>query len=823
MPLGNGENGSRLPQPTRAPSRTSPLKFFVSSATLKSNNSPSSQKAWQTDFLNDLRYNRPARPSGSRPLPNRDAAPSPVPPEDYPLRTSSAMSGSIRQERATTSDMPDRCLSAMSQRRVQSSLADGNDALNDSSKVSAQQLYSRTPLRNVSAVGRNSTIIPSATYRESGQRWIEKQEARSLREALEDIDNQDEERLYAAAQIEASELVWKHRNPDADAPYRNPDAPYKYVSHLTKGIDTRNQNIGHPINLGSISNINQIDKNPEYLGYRESKKSHDHGGSPEGYRQNGREAAQNSGVKGHVLWDSPQKRAYMNMSIPQPSFKVSGRRQSSSSRSRKVSAGLFRNPKDQIYEDPNQTGIESEAVKNPASASLNVKPCETISPLQAVGQTPSFRSDTPPAENSGKLSRFEIHKNPPSQSRNPSYLRNPLPPTPPDSTDASDSEARSNFLGKKNGIEIRSGDIRAATSMLKKDRSPKLPSPTVVSDRRERPIVSFERNWKPKEASPGRERVALNGSLDSIGQDNMSTTAPLNSHLPVSTVAVPKIPTVNLPEPPVIHVDDDSMNSSKKTPIPAISVSSDFPSAPIKETPHTVRPLPKPSSKTNAKPATRPFPHHLSTGPPHSSTPHWSPSPGLNRATAQCYACALPIAGRIVSAASQRFHPHCFTCHHCSTLLEHVAFYPEPDNYRAERLARIDARANGANLPEDELEGKTAADDGDDGLHFFCHLDFHEKFSPRCRSCKTPIEGEVVIACGGEWHVGHFFCAECGDPFDSKTPFVEKDGFAWCVGCHTRRFSGKCKGCRKPIVDLVVRAMGGEWHEGCFRCKVSDV
>jgi hypothetical protein len=42
-------------------------------------------------------------------------------------------------------------------------------------------------------------------------------------------------------------------------------------------------------------------------------------------------------------------------------------------------------------------------------------------------------------------------------------------------------------------------------------------------------------------------------------------------------------------------------------------------------------------------------------------------------------------------------------------------------------------------------------------------LDYHEFFSPRCKSCKTPIEGEVVVACGAEWHVGHFFCAQCGD------------------------------------------------------------
>ena len=78
-----------------------------------------------------------------------------------------------------------------------------------------------------------------------------------------------------------------------------------------------------------------------------------------------------------------------------------------------------------------------------------------------------------------------------------------------------------------------------------------------------------------------------------------------------------------------------------------------------------------------------------------------------------------------------------------------------------------------------------------------------------------------MLACGGEWHVGHFFCAECGDPFDARTPFVEKDGYAWCVGCHTKRFSGKCAGCRRPVTERVVGALGREWHEECFCCKVS--
>ena len=149
-----------------------------------------------------------------------------------------------------------------------------------------------------------------------------------------------------------------------------------------------------------------------------------------------------------------------------------------------------------------------------------------------------------------------------------------------------------------------------------------------------------------------------------------------------------------------------------------------------------------------------------------------------------------------------------------------MAFYPEPEKKRAERLARIQSRLDATEVIE-KTPGETAADDGDDSLRFYCHLDFHELFSPRCRSCKTPIETEVIIACGGSWHVGHFFCAECGDPFDAKTPFVEKDGYAWCVGCHAGRFSGKCKGCRKPVVEQGISALGAEWHEGCFVCVVS--
>jgi hypothetical protein len=130
-----------------------------------------------------------------------------------------------------------------------------------------------------------------------------------------------------------------------------------------------------------------------------------------------------------------------------------------------------------------------------------------------------------------------------------------------------------------------------------------------------------------------------------------------------------------------------------------------------------------------------------------------------------------------------------------------VAFYPEPENKRSSRL---------------ETEGLAPENDP---LRFYCHLDFHEFFSPRCRSCKTPIEGEIILAAGGEYHVGHFFCAECGDPFERETPFVEKNGYAFCVGCHRKTTSGRCRGCKGLILEeSSVEALGGQWHEGCFVC-----
>ncbi|KAL9029734.1 MAG: hypothetical protein Q9196_002055 [Gyalolechia fulgens] len=847
-PLGNSATAEQFLGRPSMPSlrtRTTPLKFFASSSTSKPDDRRQNHQAWEREYLNDLRSNRPARPFGARPPPNAISnLDGPIP--DSPVRTSSAMSFHpslpLRQTSPSRAYEEERCSSALSSGQDMSQASSSGSTSTDqrqpptrletyssNGRHLAQTRLGGAGARHVSSVTRTS----SGLYREREQRLAEKEEARMLREALQTVDLKDEARLHSAAQAEASELVWEHQNRGTSS--SDQDTPYLYnqriwsTNHARSKSDVPNTTSAKPD--GSRQRIKRSASEESRVGPSEmitdgtseaprDGSSHVSHGRPQSLGHTQLDSSPESiGQHGkvHALWDPPQKKAYTNLSFSIPQVRPSGRRRSSGSKARPPSGSLFRNPDDKIYEEPDemtQRADPREAVKGAESAPLRSTIRNPVTKLQTRSQS-YLRSMTDPGERKGKHSRTEIYRNPPSQSRNPSYLKNDPLPIPADHTKDDNPQTQNTITG---GVEIRSDDIRAATSMRLRDRSPKLPSPTVVSNAKGRPIVSFDKKW-----TPGRLDLKLKEPLSRCtpNQDEapqLPTVARSKPPLLESTASAPAVSTINVPKPPSIIVDEvPSVPVISVSPVTSTSVTTEGPpSASGAMKSNASRPLPSPSKKSVPRSPARPLPYHSSTAPVRTSAPHWSPS--QRRATAQCAACALSISGRIVSASGQRFHPECFTCFHCSEQLECVAFYPEPDTFRNGRVGRIRARAGGAEVLDEP--GKTWEDDGDESLRFYCHLDFHEKFSPRCRSCKTPIEGEVVVACGGEWHIGHFFCAQCGDPFDPKTPFVEKDGYAWCVGCHTNRYSGKCRGCKKPVVDLVVRALGGEWHEGCFCCKV---
>ena len=722
---------------------------------------------------------------------------------------------------------------------------------------------------------------PGPVYLENGTRWMEKQEAKSLRMALEDMDLAEEKKVHQDAQDEAAELVWKHQNPAAakekeDAPFQNPDLEVgkrDYKSHLRKGSYHRSHSQeGVPMissfrRTSGSSNRASIDV--ATFSQRPSLDTTRKVSPPTAVKPSMPKARTASG-KGYGDLAAAVKKD------------IETARRRTSSGSKRVLSGekkMFMHPDDRIWEDPQE---EPTPPKIQRAASQERPPISATpsyvrkNPFARVRMQQSTfeRSNSAPVLNTTpilKHDRTEIQRNPPSQSRNPWYKSNePLPPTPPNNVSYPAAEetppkgtpkrgATPQGTPTKDGKEIRSDDIRAATSKQRKDRSPQLPQPTLVSDKPGRPIVSFQKDaWKPKEvvleevhSGPDTpEPLKITKNADSPQPKSSFNPLPLKIEPPKpvpsggQNSAVPPIPTIctpdHEPEVPTIVLPEepDFADVTSGPPTPAISFEppiftiygpgfSTKPSAhPISQRPHLMhaattlaqRPLPTIHAAPTAPQRPLPTPsqnmRHAVTAPLPKSTPHYTPS--IRQSGALCAHCALPIAGRILSAAGQRFHPGCFVCHQCHTNLECVAFYPEPDSKREERLARIQARQNDSDVPGNVVQQEM--EDGDQTFRFYCHLDYHELFSPRCKSCQTPIEGEVIVACGAEWHQGHFFCAQCGDPFDSTTPFVEKDGYAWCVGCHTNRYSSKCRGCRKPVTDVVVKALGCDWHSKCFAC-----
>jgi hypothetical protein len=667
---------------------------------------------------------------------------------------------------------------------------------------------------------------------------MEKEEVVSLRDAMEDMDwkkQEEEERIRAAAQDEASELVWQHQN--LGQPIK-PDAPYNYKEHLRKNSyqHARTQSVGRYSGIGMTTGLGR-DINPRSVSGGSSSSDGSHSqrsrvsSGASGNFQSGRNISPDPGAR--ISLDSTRDFA------PQPTIQKSYGSITNASRSRSASrrrvsakrnisgeiAGTFNG--EQIWEEPEQEGLDRgrPAQVDDMPAPLRIKPRNPLNRVQFV-QDVSRSSSTPP-ESIKKLSRFEIHRNPPSQSRNPAYTAN----TPPvvKSTDLPTPEK-----AIKESLEIRSDDIRQATSMKLKDRSPKLPTPTVVSDKLGRPIVSFDANWKPKEADVKSEerRPGRNQGNSSNGQKQSlpfrSVTKDVST--PIPTICLPDAPSVEInsvPNPvPVINFPDsvptiNLADSSPSVPLinlpdaPTISISAPgTPSISISDNSRSrsTRPLPDPKLA-----AGRPPPRHHATAPVPRG--HWSPVG--RRATATCHQCQVPIEGRVVGlrGALEKFHPQCFICFTCGTGLEALEVFEETPPKRAERLDRIQRRARGEILLE--IDGQTMAEDGDSRLRYFCHLDWHEIYAPKCKHCTTPILGEHTIALGEHWHFGHFFCAECGDPFEKGMSHIEKDGYAWCLSCQTKRTerqAPKCKKCKLPVIGEAIQAMGGEWHDKCFRC-----
>ncbi|KAJ1326803.1 paxillin [Microdochium nivale] len=794
-------------------------------------------------YLASLRDTRQIRPAGARPPPSSTTLP----------RRESDRSGAGRPAVSSPSMASQTSLQNQPSTPAEPKVPASRPSLSGSmaSRYSSMSTSTRDyfPDKTIAPL-KPGQIVPTATYMERGQRWMEKEEAVSLHQAMDDmqlknkeqkpsepatdtVTDPDELRLYTAALDEAAELVWQHQN-GVKPP--EPHAPYAYKSHLRRdsyaharaastgryGSDIvatgLARDASHPVSADPASSEGRITPEDCRSSLEQSRRVSEDSVGAKTYGSVGRTGKRSS----------------------------SHRRQSSLKRN---ISGEVQKPfsGDQIWEEPESLTQE----KSEISIQEPVKPEEPLKPNQGntasvIPKATAEPLSTGVPSSAFKLwSRREILRNPPSQSRNAAYTTN----------SPFDRRKKQDDVPKKEGIEIRGDDIRQATSMRLQDRSAKLPIPSAVSDSPGRPIVSFDKNWKaPEQGTDSRPEVAIpvlvefrqnpKGPTPSSVIPTVSIT-PLVDALPSppkKTAASPPVPSIcvesedepSIPaivveknHPPIPRMvlpgDDDFDKNDRNNSAPSIPFivtpdddctagKSGMPSAAMPRT--SARPLPTPTKRGAQS--------HQVHGWDDQRRSHWSPAPtNTGRITATCHECQLPIEGRVVALgkSQERFHPQCFRCHTCGTRLEALEISPEPDNFRAERLDRIRRREAGEFL--EEVPGQTMGEDGDERLRFFCHLDWHEQFAPRCKHCKTSILGEHIIALGEHWHYGHFFCAECGDPFKQGMTHIEKDGYAWCVNCQTRRTerrAPKCCKCKKAVIGQYVQALGGEWHDECFRC-----
>ncbi|KAL1410120.1 hypothetical protein Q8F55_004123 [Vanrija albida] len=330
---------------------------------------------------------------------------------------------------------------------------------------------------------------------------------------------------------------------------------------------------------------------------------------------------------------------------------------------------------------------------------------------------------------------------------------------------------------------------------------PSGPKSKGAAPRTQPPLISVNGRAPPSPVIPtisiGEERMPSPPSISVSSVPTVNVPSIVVPSPPAISISVPEI-SVNVPEINVGCDDDDrhSQHSHSRPASPGFSFSG-LPTIAVSSSSSYDE------SPTSSGPA-------ISVSRPRPASPRGPAAAAPTRIEASsailCAGCTQPIIGRIVRAMNHRWHPGCFKCGVCSELLEHVSAY--------------------------EHDGKP-----------YCHLDYHDRFAHRCHHCKTPIVDPRFITLDDDvlgqrfYHELHFFCSECGDPFldpskssapgtefaprqdDGETSdFVIHKGHPYCERCHLRLHKPKCKGCKKPIPDVALTALGSQWHAECFVC-----
>lgn len=119
-----------------------------------------------------------------------------------------------------------------------------------------------------------------------------------------------------------------------------------------------------------------------------------------------------------------------------------------------------------------------------------------------------------------------------------------------------------------------------------------------------------------------------------------------------------------------------------------------------------------------------------------------------------CKGCRKEIVGPYLTVLNGEWHSDCFRCAACHRAIGNNHFF--------------------------EHAGQA--------YHEAC---YHERFSPRCAGCGRPITGQYTTALGKNWHLEHFVCTRCRQPF-AGAGFYEKEGKPYCQRDYEELFGMRC-------------------------------
>ncbi|KAH3759402.1 lim2 protein [Pelomyxa schiedti] len=157
-----------------------------------------------------------------------------------------------------------------------------------------------------------------------------------------------------------------------------------------------------------------------------------------------------------------------------------------------------------------------------------------------------------------------------------------------------------------------------------------------------------------------------------------------------------------------------------------------------------------------------------------------------------CVSCGKFIMGPIFSANDKDYHPECFKCADCATIIEDEEPFVEHT----------------------------------DG-HIYCQQCYQNRYGPKCFSCSRPLTTQCVKFADRMYHPEHFNCTDCGCKLFGQK-YMDHEGDPYCVPCKNLRMaavkptggSGEiCGRCKRPIIGAYLVINGQKMHPEHFRCE----